>query len=188
MKNRLVNASLLVAFFFGVDKLVALARQVIVARAFGLAPGLDAYNPSNNLPDTLFALISGGALTIAFIPVLTETLEREGRAGGWRLFSLVANLAFVVTAALAALIALFPLTLAKRVITPGFPLAQQMLVADLMRLNLIATLIFSLSGLVMGALPANQHFLLPALAPILYNVGQIAGGTLLKPPPAIPCL
>ncbi len=181
MKNRLVNASLLVAFFFGVDKLVALARQVIVARAFGLDPVLDAYNASNNLPDTLFALISGGALTIAFIPVLTETLEREGRAGGWRLFSLVANLAFVVTAALAALIALFPLTLAKRVITPGFPLAQQMLVADLMRLNLIATLIFSLSGLVMGALQANQHFLLPALAPILYNVGQIAGVTLLKP-------
>ena len=82
MKNRLVNASLLVAFFFGVDKLVALARQVIVARAFGLDPVLDAYNASNNLPDTLFALISGGALTIAFIPVLTETLEREeiGRA------------------------------------------------------------------------------------------------------------
>jgi putative peptidoglycan lipid II flippase len=180
MNRRLLNASLLVGFFFAVDKMVALGRQAIVARAYGLDPVLDAYNASNNLPDTLFALISGGALAIAFIPVLTETLDREGRAGAWKLFSLVANLAFVVTALFAALIALFPLALVRRVITPGFPPEQQLLVADLMRLNLIATLIFSISGLVMGALQANQHFLLPALAPLCYNLGQIAGVVFLR--------
>lgn len=179
--SRLLKNSLLVSVFFGLDKIVALARQVIIARAFGLDPVLDAYNASNNLPDTLFALISGGALAIAFIPVLTETLDREGRAGVWRLFSLVANLAFVVTAFVAALIALFPLELVRRVVTPGFAFEQQLLVADLMRLNLMATLIFSVSGLVMGALQANQHFFLPALAPIFYNVGQIVGVALLKP-------
>lgn len=172
---------MLVGAFFGLDKIVALGRQVILARYFGLDPVLDAYNASNNLPDTLFALISGGALAIAFIPVLTETLDREGRAGAWKLFSLVANLAFVVTALCAALIALFPLVLVSRVVTPGFSLEQQLLVADLMRLNLIATLIFSISGLVMGALQANQHFFLPALAPIFYNIGQIVGVILLKP-------
>jgi putative peptidoglycan lipid II flippase len=179
--SRLLKNSLLVGAFFGLDKIVALARQVVVARAFGLDPVLDAYNASNNLPDTLFALISGGALAIAFIPVLTETLDREGRAGAWNLFSLVANLAFAATALAAALIALFPLALVRRVVAPGFAIAQQLLVADLMRLNLMATLIFSISGLVMGALQANQHFFLPALAPIFYNVGQIAGVTLLKP-------
>ena len=181
LSYRLVRTSLLVGAFFGLDKIVALGRQVILARYFGLDPVLDAYNASNNLPDTLFALISGGALAIAFIPVLTETLDREGRAGAWKLFSLVANLAFVVTALCAALIALFPLVLVRRVVTPGFSLEQQLLVADLMRLNLIATLIFSISGLVMGALQANQHFFLPALAPVFYNIGQIVGVILLKP-------
>ena len=181
LSYRLVRTSLLVGAFFGLDKIVALGRQVILARYFGLDPVLDAYNASNNLPDTLFALISGGALAIAFIPVLTETLDREGRAGAWKLFSLVANLAFVVTALCAALIALFPLVLVRRVVTPGFSLEQQLLVADLMRLNLIATLIFSISGLVMGALQANQHFFLPALAPIFYNIGQIVGVIWLKP-------
>ncbi len=181
MNRRLVNASLLVGLFFGLDKIVALLRQRLVAQAFGLNTALDAYNTANNLPDLLFALISGGALAIAFIPVLTETLEREGRPQAWELFSLVANLAFVVTAVLAGLLALFPLPLVRAVIAPGFGPAQQVLVADLMRLNLIATLIFSLSGLASGALQANQHFLLPALAPILYNVGQIIGVTLLGP-------
>lgn len=181
MNRRLLNASLLVGLFFGLDKIVALLRQRLVAQQFGLDPALDAYNTANNLPDLLFALISGGALAMAFIPVLSETLQREGRPKAWELFSLVGNLAFVVTAALAALMALFPLPLVRAVIAPGFAPAQQALVAELMRLNLIATLIFSLSGLVVGALQANQHFLLPALAPMLYNVGQIIGVTVLGP-------
>jgi putative peptidoglycan lipid II flippase len=50
-----------------------------------------------------------------------------------------------------------------------------------MRLNLIATLIFSISGLVMAGLQANQHFLLPAMAPLFYNIGQIFGVTILSP-------
>jgi putative peptidoglycan lipid II flippase len=179
--RRLLNASLLVAVFFGFDKLVALGRQVIVARYFGLNPVLDAYNTANNLPDLLFALISGGALALAFIPILTETLTREGREAAWRLFSRVANLAFIITAAGAALLALNPLFLVRLVVAPGFAPPQQSLVADLMRLNLIATLTFSISGLAMGALQAQQHFLLPAIAPVLYNVGQIVGVTVLSP-------
>ena len=179
--RRLLNASLLVAVFFGLDKLVALGRQVIVARYFGLNPVLDAYNTANNLPDLLFALISGGALALAFIPILTETLTREGREAAWRLFSRVANLAFIVTAAGAALLALNPLFLVRLVVAPGFAPPQQSLVAELMRLNLIATLIFSISGLAMGALQAQQHFLLPAIAPVLYNAGQVVGVTVLSP-------
>lgn len=177
----MLNASLLVGAFFGLDKIVALGRQVLVARTFGLDPVLDAYNTANNLPDLLFALISGGALAMAFIPVLTGTLSREGRAATWRLFSLVANLAFTVTAIAAAVLALNPLVFVRLVVAPGFELPQQQLVAELMRLNLIATLLFSVSGLVMGALQAQQHFLLPALAPVLYNVGQIIGVVVLSP-------
>ena len=181
MHRRLLNASLLVGFFFGLDKVIALLRQRLVAQHFGLNPALDAYNTANNLPDMLYAVIAGGSLAIAFIPVLSETLAREGRPRAWELFSLIANLAVSVTAILAALIALFPLPLVRWLIAPGYAPAQQALVADLMRLNLIATLLFSLSGLSTAALQANQHFLLPACAPILYNVGQIIGVAFLSP-------
>lgn len=81
--KRIARSSLLVAAFFGLDKLVALARQLLVARQFGVSPALDAFNAANNLPDLLFALISGGALSLAFIPVLTETLEKQGREALW---------------------------------------------------------------------------------------------------------
>ncbi|MCX8067321.1 MAG: murein biosynthesis integral membrane protein MurJ [Anaerolineae bacterium] len=179
----LARASLMVAALFALDKVFAFVRAVIVARQFRFSPELDAFNAANNLPDMLFALISGGALAMAFIPLMTQTLTLQGRAQAWSLFSRMMNLTFVVTASLAVLIALFaePIVRAEIGIAPGFGRPQQRLVAELMRLHLIATLIFSISGLVAAGLQAHQHFLLPALAPTLYNVGQIFGALVLAP-------
>ena len=181
--SRLTRISLLLAVFFGVDKLMGVLRTVIIGRQFGLSEELDVFNAANNLPDLLFALISGGALAIAFIPVLTETLSKEGRESAWRLFSQVANLAFIVTAVLAVIVALLagPLVRGQLGIAPGFTAEQQDLAIQLMRLNLISTLIFSISGLIMAGLQANQHFLLPAIAPLLYDAGQIFGAVILAP-------
>jgi putative peptidoglycan lipid II flippase len=175
--SRLTRISVLLAVFFAMDKGLAIIRQVLIARWMGFSAELDAFNVANNIPDMLYALISGGALAIAFIPVLSEVMTKEGRDQAWGLFSRVANLAFIVTAAISVVVAVaaVPLVQSEVGIAPGFGPQQQALVANLMRLNLLATLIFSISGLVMAGLQANQHFLLPAAAPLLYNVGQIFG-------------
>jgi putative peptidoglycan lipid II flippase len=181
--SRLTRISLMLAVLFGADKLLGVLRTVIIGRQFGLSEELDVFNAANNLPDMLFALISGGALAIAFIPVLSAVLSKEGRESSWRLFSGVANLAFIVTGGLAILVALLagPLVRGQLGIAPGFSPSQQDLAIELMRLNLVSTLLFSISGLVMAGLQANQHFLLPALAPLLYDLGQILGAVVLAP-------
>lgn len=179
----LFRSSLLLAFFFGLEKILGFARQVLIAQRFGLSAELDAFYAANNLPDLIFALISGGALAVAFIPVLSEYLQTKGRPESWVLFSRIANLVFLVTAGLSILIAVF----ARQIITspfgiaPGFSPEQQALVTELMRLNLVATIIFSLSGLVMAGLQANQHFLLPAIAPSMYDIGMLFGVLVLAP-------
>ena len=71
--------------------------------------------------------------------------------------------------------------LIDKVIAPGFPPEQKILAVHLMRLDLFAILVFSISGLAMAGLQANQHFLLPALAPAMYNLGQIFGALVLAP-------
>ena len=181
--SRLTRISLLLAVLFGADKILGVLRTVIIGRQFGLSEELDVFNAANNLPDLLFALISGGALAIAFIPVLSEVLTKEGRESSWQLFSKVANLAFLVTSGLAILVGLLagPIIKGELGIAPGFTSDQQVLAMQLMRLNLISTLIFSLSGLVMAGLQANQHFLLPAVAPLVYDLGQIFGAVVLAP-------
>ena len=180
----LARTSLLIAFFFFIDKVLAFVRVGIISRQYANAIELlDTFNAANNLPDVLFALISGGALAMAFIPLMSEYLTTQGRAAAWDLFSRVANLAFVVTGSLALLVAIFaqPIVNAELGIAPGFSPEQRHLLAELMQLNLIGTVIFSISGLVMASLQANQYFLTPALAPIMYNVGQIIGAVFLVP-------
>lgn len=180
----LARTSLLIAFFFFIDKIIAFVRVGIISRQYADSVELlDTFNAANNLPDVLFALISGGALAMAFIPLMTEYLTTKGRAAAWDLFSRVANLAFVVTGGFALLVAIFaePIVNAEIGIAPGFGAEQRQLLAELMRLNLVGTIIFSVSGLVMASLQSNQHFLLPALAPIMYNVGQIFGAVFLVP-------
>jgi putative peptidoglycan lipid II flippase len=180
----LARTSLIIAFFFFIDKVLAFVRVGIISRQFAHSVELlDTFNAANNLPDVLFALISGGALAMAFIPLMSEYLTTKGRAAAWELFSRVANLAFVVTGSLAIIIAIFaePIVNARLGIAPGFSPEQRHLLAELMRLNLVGTIIFSISGLVMAGLQTNQQFILPALAPIMYNVGQIIGAILLVP-------
>ena len=179
----LTRTSLLLFFLFGLDKALAFLRSIIVTRQFQLTPAFDAFNSANNLPDLLYALISGGTLAMALIPVLSATLSTSSRRDLWNVFSRVANIFFLAAALLAAGIAIFarPIGESQIGIVPGFTAVQHLLVANLMRLNLIATLIFSMSGLVMSGLQANQHFLFPALAPIFYNIGQIFGALVLAP-------
>ncbi|MDK2981429.1 MAG: putative peptidoglycan lipid flippase [Chloroflexota bacterium] len=181
--TKLSKAALLVSVSFGVNKVLGILRQLIIARQFGLSSDLDVFNVANNIPDMLYALISGGALAVAIIPVLTEVIAKENRDAAWKVFSQIANFAFLITAALSLLVAIFawPLVQHPLGISPGFTLEQQTLVVRLMRLNLIGTLIFSMAGLLIAGLQANQHFLLPALGPILYNIGQIYGAVVLAP-------
>jgi putative peptidoglycan lipid II flippase len=179
--SHIARSSLIIAVFFGVDKVLGFLRQVLFNRQFSVAER-DIFFVSNNIPDLLSALISGGALGIALIPVLSQFLESDGRNAAWDLFSRIVNLAFLVTAAIAAVIILLAEPLVRNVIAPGFnDPAKWALTASLMRLDLLAILIFSISGLVMAGLQANQHFLLPAMAPGFYNLGQIFGITVLGP-------
>ena len=66
--SRLTLNAFTVASLFLLDKVFAFVRASIVNRQFSDPadiPILDAFNVANNLPDVLFALISGGALAMA---------------------------------------------------------------------------------------------------------------------------
>ena len=176
----LTRTTLLLGTFFAIDKVMAFGKALLFNRIVGLE-GMGIFGAANNLPDYLSALLSGGALGVAFVPILRESIDREGRAQAWALFSRVLNLAFIVTGVASVAIILLAEPFVRRVIAPGFTSADQTLTISLMRLDLIAILLFSISGLVMAGLHANQHFLMPAMAPLLYNLGQLFGVTILSP-------
>jgi putative peptidoglycan lipid II flippase len=132
-------------------------------------------------PDLLFQLVAGGALASAFIPTFAAYWTRSDPAGAWLLFSRVLNLVTLVLALIAAAAAMFALPLVRTIIAPGFEPAQQALAAHLMRWMLLSTVLFGASGLTMGALNVTQQFLLPAAAPVFYNLAIIGGAWFLAP-------
>jgi putative peptidoglycan lipid II flippase len=141
----------------------------------------DAYLAAFRVPDLLFQLVAGGALGSAFIPVFTGCLTRRDLTGGWRVFSAVTNLVLIVLTVLAVLAGLAAPWLVRTILAPGFSPEQQELTVSLMRWMLVSTVVFGVSGIVMGVLNSFQHFLLPALAPLIYNLSIIAAALFLAP-------
>ncbi len=164
------------------SSLAGLASTILVSHAFGTSRDLDAFYAANRLTEILFNLMAGGALASAFVPTFTGFLSRGDRPGAWRLASSVANLVFLALTLVGALAALAGPWLVRHVLAPGFDdPAQIHLTVSLLRIMLLSSIVFGLSGLLMGILNAHQHFALPALAPACYRAGWIIGVVILAP-------
>ncbi len=166
---------------FLLSRALGLVREIVIGASFGTSRELDAYLAAFRVPDLLFQIIAGGALASAFLPVFSQRLTEGRPRAAWRLASAVTNLVLLATLAATVLAAISAPLLVRELVAPGFEPSAQALTADLMRLMLASTAIFAVSGLAMAALNAHGHFLVPALAPAIYNSAIIGGATLLAP-------
>jgi putative peptidoglycan lipid II flippase len=149
-------------------------RQILATRAFGTTSTMDAFNTASIFPDLLFNLLAGGALASAFVPTFTAFLVKDDHPSAWRLASAIANLVVLLLTTLSFVSSLFANQIAQ-LLDPHSPLAQQQLIAHLLRILLITSTVFGVSGLLSGILNAHQRFWLPSLASAIYWVGIIIG-------------
>lgn len=168
-----------------VSRVVGLVREMVTQNYLGTETiAANAYAVASRFPEAIFFIIAGGAIGSAFIPTFAAYFAQDDEVGGWRLFSAVINLMTVAVTAIAVVTAVF----APAFVTFFFRdqiLLQPELQPEavrLMRIMLISPIIFGVSGVIMGALNARQHFLLPALAPTIYNLGIIVGAIVIRPP------
>ena len=183
-RRQIARAAGLVSVLFAISRLLGLLREIIRGAQFGTGATLDAYLAAFRLPDMIFYLVAGGALASAFIPTFTAALARSQdprQLVAWKLASNVANLTLLITTCLAIAAAILAKPLVEHIIAPGFNETNVDLTVRLMRIMLIGPVIFGLSGLVMGILNSFQHFLSPALAPVIYNLVIIAAALFLAP-------
>jgi putative peptidoglycan lipid II flippase len=180
--RQLALSTLIVMVAFGIAKAISLGQTVIIAQVFGVGSEWDTYVTANRLPEQIFTLISGGALAYAFIPIFSGYLAKDDKAGAWRMASHVINTIFATTLIVSAVAFVAAPWLVQNVVAPGFDAAAVEQTVGLMRILLVSTLIFSVSGICMGILQSHNHFLLPALAPIMFDVGILLGVLFLLQP------
>ncbi len=171
----------MIATVFG--QIIGLVRSMLVARAFGAAPELDAFFAANRVSETLFTLVAGGALGSAFIPTFTGILAKGERSAAWKLATSLARLVTLVLMLLAVLAAVFAPQIVRYALAPGFAANPELfsLTVNLLRIQLISSILFGLGGFLVGVLNAHHVFLIPALAPAMYQLGIILGTIFLAP-------
>lgn len=157
-------------------QLVGLVRGVLVASAFQ-ARELDAFFAANRVSETLFTLIAAGSLASAFIPRFTSLLAHKESQAAWRLASSLATWVLIVLAVLSTAAALLAQPIVGYVLAPGFASDPALfaLTVSLLRIQLMSVALFGLGGLTASILNAHQRFLIPALAPLMYQLGLIIG-------------
>jgi len=172
-------AAALLASSVLLSRVLGYLREALLAYYFGASGPADAYYAAFQLPDLLNHFLAAGALSIAFLPLYTQVRERNEAEADHLLATMLGNLgllAAVVTAAMA--LAAGPLIALQ---FPAFDPATHALTVRLTRIVLPAQIFFLVGGVVQASLLARGRFAAAALAPLVYNVGIVAGGVLLSP-------
>lgn len=163
-----------------VSAVLGLVRTRLLSSFFGAGRELDIYYAAFRIPDLIFQVLTLGALSSAFIPVLSGLLTAEKKDEAGKLISICLTFSVLVFCGMLVFVLAFARWLC-RFLAPGFSLEEINLMVSLTRVMLSVQLFFILGNFLTGILQSVNQFLIPAVAPVFYNVGIIAGTFFLSP-------
>ena len=169
----LLAASSLVSAFLG------LMRNRLLGNQFGASGETDIYFAAFRIPDFIYGIVIMGGITVAFLPLFAEYASR-GKEEAWEFVNNLLHVLLVVLGAFCVLLAIFA-PLLMELVAPGFGPEQKASAITLTRLLFLSPVLFGISSVLSGVLQYHNRFIVYALAPILYNLGIIAGIVFLAP-------
>lgn len=180
-QSSILSAALIIMVTYGLSHVLGLLKsRLLISYFFGSSAALlDVYYASMVIPETVFQLLVMGALSAAFIPIFSKYLAKN-ESEAWEMAGLTVNLVMFLMLVVTVVILVFAKPLAV-LVAPGFSTAQISIMVNLLRVMLVSQIFFAISGFLTGTIQSNQRFLLPAIAPLVYNLGIILGIVLLTP-------
>lgn len=173
--NAIAVATMMLTASFIAGRVLGLFRNSLFAGLFGASPAADAYTQAFYIPDTIFNLVSGGALLSAFIPIFTQYMvEKRDKKTAYY----VADIALNTAVAGLTILAILGMILAPKLVplyVLSAPPGELNLIVSLVRIMLLQPIFLGASTVLSAILQTRQRFLLPAIATVLYNVGLILG-------------
>lgn len=164
------------------SRVLGLIRQRILLGQFGSnSDELAAFFAAFKIPDIIFNILVLGALATAFIPVISSYLAKREDHEAWKVFSVVVNYSMVFVAIFSVLVFIFADFLSAKLLL-GYSSKPEILqlTANIIRVLVIGQFFLIVSNFVTGVLNSYHRFLIPALSPVIYNLGIIAGTVFLS--------
>ncbi|MGV8057776.1 MAG: murein biosynthesis integral membrane protein MurJ [Smithellaceae bacterium] len=172
--SKVAKAAGIVGISTMISRIFGFIRDMVVAAFFGAGFATDAFFVAFRIPNLLRRLIGEGSLTVSFVPVFTEYLQKKSKEEALELANTAFTLLSIILVIISVLGVLFsPLIVA--LIAPGFVSDpdQFALAVFLNRLMFPYIFFMSLVALCMGILNSFRHFAAPALSPVILNVCMI---------------
>lgn len=171
------NAGAIMMASLFLSRVLGIVRDMVAAAMFGQNIHTDAYRISYQIPDLLFFLVAGGALSSAFIPVFSEYIHTDREDDAWQVFSAVLCVMSLILILFIAVAWVFAPQLAVLICGQKQFAVQE--VTMMSRIVLPSQFAFFIGALMMGTLYSKGVFSVPGLGPNIYNIGIIAGALLL---------
>lgn len=161
------------------SRVSGLVREMVMSRLFGSTMPIDAFRIGFQIPNLTRDLFAEGALSSAFVPAFTESLQKKGKEEAARLANLVATTLILVVGFVCALGAIFSQQLVN-LAAPGFHQTpgKSELAAHLTSIMFPFLLLVALAAQAMGILNALKQFAVPALSSTCFNIGSVIVGLL----------
>jgi putative peptidoglycan lipid II flippase len=171
-RHHLARSTAIFSLATGLSRVLGLVREIVASYYFGAAGRINAFTVAYQIPNLVRALVADAALSSAFVPVFSELLEKGERRRAWRVAS---SLFWLMLLGLTALSALF-IVIAPWVIDLfGNPGGDRELAIGLSRVLFPIVALLGVSGIIVGILNSHDHFTVPALSPVFWNLAIIAG-------------
>ncbi len=175
-KKRLATAAAFLVLATMGSRVLGLVREIVMVTYLGLGTDMGAFTVALKFPNLIRTLLADTALSSAFIPVFSGLLEKKRRREAWQLAYTVTIMATIILGVVTAVGMVFSPQLVK-LVAPGYAKYPDVveLSAHLMRIQFPTVVIMGIAGIIMGVLNSYDHFALPAVGQIVWNVVIIGG-------------
>ncbi|CAB4860179.1 MAG: murein biosynthesis integral membrane protein MurJ [Actinobacteria bacterium] len=178
---RVARNTTIFAVATSLSRIAGLGREVVASSYFGTSGPFSAFTLAFQVPNLVRSLVADAALSAAFVPVFVELLSTGKKKEAFRLASTLALLIFFALGVLSGLFILFAGFIMPLFIGGGFSPTLVDLTVGLSQVLFPILVLLGLNGLVVGILNARDHFTIPAIAPVVWNLVIIAALVLLRP-------
>ncbi len=179
-QNTILSAAFIILMSTGFGAILGVVKNRLLAAKFGVSSELAVFYTADYIPSLLYSVLIVGAVSTVFIPIFTGLLKKN-RDEAFKTASTIINSTLIFFLMVGTVIVVFAPVIFKVVSLNQFSVKDTIMGGNLMRLLVISQMFLVCGSLATCILQSFKYFLIPALAPIVYNLGILLGIIFLSP-------